>query len=683
MRVLDLTDNMLLLCGAQGLFLVDRRHSPAVAEDAFFIAEPPEDLGLETAAVTAVFRAARRTADGVLQHIDHVDWEESHEIYAGKVLEGVAHFDDGPSEYWRLRVDPNLMRFQWNRQPERATDQPVLQAFVPRRRDVLQFWRTGDGEQLVNEAIPLAQGHAEALILRDESELLFYAEAARNALRLEMPTGIALKIANDHAPNDVQPAGALAWALEWEAAPTAVLQITVTCGLTNAVRHFDGCQRMFPANAALDFDTFYSRVYLGCLPLNLYRGKRGLLCANALAFHPAGASREPASLHDITWACECAALLDPVIIAALARDALLAAMPGLLEGGNSTDVDVALFLLLAGKHYQLTGDLEFATELLPSMRRCAQRILALREPGCYLPALDRTGGSNSRRTIEPEYTALCHMGLVRLGIVETALGHADVAEWWARAALVMRTTACLSYEEGGLRDPEYNTFIRGVELADAPGGLSRPVREFLLRQNVVAFHLGLYEGPEQLQQAYDWIDDRYTYASGRGGVTVPPGLDRTFIALLDVGVRHHHDIPGAGPLLSFVLAHALDGGLPFTDTPFGVFSGGGPTEAPGAPPRFAHTCAGSLLDNSPYFDLVLRQHYGLHYSHEGWHIGTPKPLPGYPLTRVTHLRHRHALYAITWQGRGKVRRILVGGTPFHGDVLAHAEGDHEVVVQLQ
>lgn len=685
MRVLDLTDNMLLLCSAQGLYLVDRRRGLADSADAFLQVRIPPEIMEGPVAVTAVFQAARRTTAGDIIATDRVVWESSHEIYAGKVLEGVAYFPDGYSEYWRLRVDPNLMRFQWNRQPERATEQPLLRAFVPRRRDVLQFWRTGDGEQLINEAIPHAAGHAPALSLRDESELLFYASAARNVLRMEMPTGIALRIEAGSAPETIAPEGALAWALYWEAAPTAVLQATITCGLTNAVRHFDGAQRIFPANAGLDFDSFYARVYLGCLPLNLHRGERGLLCAHAKAFQPAGAGNPRATLWEIVWACECAALLDPVIVAALARDTLIPYQDAMGYAGAGvprlSGEEAALLLMLAGRHHMLTGDLDFAQEFLHSLRQCALHILAHRARGSFLPAVNTLGGEEERR-IEPCFTALCHAGLARLARLETALGHSQVAEWWTRAAGAMRIAACQSYEDGGLRDPERGIFIRALIPGDTPEAKPAAQTEFLLRQNVIAFRLGLLDDPDHVKLAYDWIDDRYTYASGRGGVTLPPGIDRTFIVLLDVCVRQQYAVPGAERLLAFALSHALDAGLPFTDTPFGAYGGSGPTELPGDPPRVAQTCAGCLLDNSPYFDLVLREHYGLDYDHHGWHIGTPKPLAGYPLTRVTHLRHRHALYAITWQGRGRVRRILVDGTPLQGSVLTLSEGDHEVVVQL-
>jgi hypothetical protein len=689
MRVLDLTDNMLLICSADALYLVDRQRGLAGEADAFLNAWIPPELIGGPVAVTAVFQAARRSSTGDIIATDRIVWEESHEIYAGKVLEGVAYYVDGVSEYWRLRVDPNLMRFQWNRQPERATEQPLLRAFVPRRRDVLQFWRTGDGEQLINEAVPHAEGFAPALTLRDESELLFYASAARNVLRLEMPTGIALRIEAGTAPDFVSPEGALAWTVYWEAAPTAVLQTTITCGLTNAVRHFDGAQRIFPANAGLDFDSFYARVYLGCLPLNLHRGARGLLCANAMAFQPVGAGNLRASLREVTWACECAALLDPVIVAALARDTLIPWQQAMLDAGREDAAhplageDAALLLLLAGRHHVLTGDLDFAGEMLYALRQCALYLLAHRPPRSFMPAITTSWGYTGAPMIEPYFTALCHTGLARLAVLEETLGYPQVAEWWTRAAHAMRVAACQSFEDGGLRDPERGTFIRGQLPDGAPGAKSQPQTDFLLYQNVVAFRLGLLDDPEHVQQAYDWIDDRYTYASGRGGVALPPGIDRTFIVLLDVGVRHQYAVPGAERLLAFALSHALDAGLPFTDTPFGAYGGSGPTELPGDPPRVAQTCAGSLLDNSPYFDLVLRQHYGLDYDHQGWHIGTPKPLPGYPLTRVTHLRHRHALYAVTWQGRGQVRRILVDGTPFQGSVLTLSEGDHEVVVQLR
>ena len=61
----------------------------------------------------------------------------------------------------------------------------------------------------------------------------------------------------------------------------------------------------------------------------------------------------------------------------------------------------------------------------------------------------------------------------------------------------------------------------------------------------------------------------------------------------------------------------------------------------------------------------------------------PRPIENYPLTRLTNLRHGHAHYALTWQGRhGKVKRVLCDGKPLEGRWLSQTEGRHEVVIQL-
>src|SRR5205085_12606661 len=127
---------------------------------------------------------------------------------------------------------------------------------------------------------------------------------------------------------------------------------------------------------------------------------------------------------------------------------------------------------------------------------------------------------------------------------------------------------------------------------------------------------------------------------------------------------------------------AFDGGIPLTAAPFGTYTGSGPSSDQGDFGGFRSARSGQFWDNSPYFAIVFKLHYGLDYSHEGWSINTPMPLENYPLTRVTNLRHKHAVYGVTWQGKGRVKRIAMNGKTYYDTVLRETEGEHEVVVFL-
>lgn len=684
MRVLDLTDNMLLLCTRQGLLLVDRRGRRDANVERFALI-PAEDAPGRDLSVIATFDGRRVDADGGISEVAEVRWEDPHDIYGGKVLEGVARFENGDEEHWRLRAEPLLMRFHWTRQPDRVEGRSNFRVATPCRGDALQFWHTGSGATLANEGAPgTAESRENQLEVEDECELLYYSTVARNCLRMELPATGDVMLSRDRPDGGGLPGPA--WHCDWTADAAAVVQLSVSCGLVHAARHFDGRQRMLPANATLDFDHFYARVYLGALPLNLIRAGRGYLAARPMAFCPSRLARPMAGLGEIAWAGEFIHLVDPVVAGALLRDTIqrtiedTGPVAGLWPEHRLDDHEAALLLLAAGRYHSISGDTAFLAHHVEALRRCALHVLGLRLSGSALPATTPAWEPpGEARVQEPAYTALVHAGLLRLTHLEGALGFEDYADWWGRAARTLREVAASHHEEGGLWDSEHGIFVRSRELS-IPGGDPIVDRTFALCQNVIPFWLGLIDDSDIIRRAYDWIDDRYTYANGRGERSLPPGAPRGFLTLLDVYVRHRHGVPGGGPLLGFLLGRAMDGGLPFPVAPFGSYARGGPMEDGHG---FAHSATGSLLDSSPYFGIVLGLHYGLEYDHRGWRLGTPNPLPGYPLTRVTHLRHQHARYAVTWQHTGRPGRILLDGKPFHAPELGLTEGDHEVVMHIR
>lgn len=687
MRALDLTDNMTLLCGASGLLLADRRARRDGNVERFNA--PGESLpAARDLPVVAALDALRIGGGADTATVASVAWEDPNEIYAGKVLEGVARFTDGATEHWRIRIEPIIMRFHWTRQPDRAGARAVFRIVTPGRDDALQFWHTGGGATLANAAVPgAAEAAAEALDAAEECEVLYYSTSARNCLRVELPSGGALALRRGVPAPFADGGQAAAWECAWTAHAAAVVQLSVTCGIANAARHFDGRQRMQPANATYDFDHFHARASLGALSLNLVRLGRGHLAARAEALGPAGDADRIAGLREAAWSAEFLYLLDPVVAAALARDTLQRVIEdsgpvaGLWPEHRIPDEGAALLLLLAGRYHRVSGDAAFLAHHVEALRRCALHVLGSRSAGRAVPSVHPPWEApDAPRAQEPAYTAVACAGLERLAGLETALGYDDHAEWWRAAARAARAAACAPVEDGGLWDAGRGVFIRGRACPGAGGEPDGHERDFLLYQNVIPFWLGLVEDSGLIRRAYDWIDDRYTYASGRGERTLPPGAARMFVTLLDVCVRHRHGAANAVPLLCFLMGRAMDGGLPFPRAPFGSYARGGPLSVAG---DFAHTRTGSLMDGAPYFGLTLGLHYGLEYDHRGWHIGTPNPLPGYPITRVSHLRHRHARYAVTWQPRGRPGRILLDGKPHHGPLLDLTEGDHEVVAPMR
>ncbi|MBI2433205.1 MAG: hypothetical protein HYV26_10065, partial [Candidatus Hydrogenedentes bacterium] len=569
----------------------------------------------------------------------------------------------------------------------------------------------GSGLQVTND---VAATRGEPLILdaEQESELFFYSSAPKNCFRLETPSAGTLHIEGVtgvpvHLPGEAgwdyeaaekrqQPL----WDMRWVVEGSSLVRLSASWGIGAAHRDFLGRKEIHAADASADFGPFFTQMCLGCLTFNLLRTDGNGILPRASVVTGGEPEDVIAPAREIAWACEFLYLLDPKATAELLQDAIawLAQRTCAQSPQANREMhneEAALLLLMAGRYHKLTGDAKALKGHLPVLRTCGEHLLSLRREHEAMPIVHHTWDAQGViQGKEPYFIALCFAGLQRLGSLEEALGDFSFAKAWTDAARAIQFAAISPFLDGGLWHAERSVFINYLDFRDpalaSPHDQNwarsllqmRPAirQEYVHYETILPFWLELVEDPNQIQRAFEWIDGEYTYASGRGGATFPPFVQRNFVALVDVCLRQKHGIEGAARLLQLVLDRALDGGIPLTAAPFGAYSGSGPdTEAPG---MFRHSRSGQFWDNSPFFALVLNIHYGLDYSHEGWHIGAPKPLENYPLSRVTNLCHKHAVYAITWQGRGRVKRITLDGKTYHDDVLREPEGEHEVVVFL-
>lgn len=603
----------------------------------------------------AVFRAGRIQENGTYLEVERYELDYGHAIYGKKLIEGTAYYPDGSAEGWRIQVDPLNMRWNWTRQPDQPHEQLVFRLITPAPAERFTLWQTGRGNTF-------SSGQQAPFLASDECEVLCVGPTMKNSFRIEVPTGGELSIAqrdDASACLDAEPGWETARvpAIEatWAFPPVALLRIDASWGLAAAATDFQGRQPFQPVQATLDFDSFYSRMALASLPLYLAGGNHTHYVP--LAALEAGAP--PAPLHDIVMACEFLPLADPRAAGILMRDTIDRCM-----ATAAAPRDAALLLLLAGRYAAITGDPDFLGARLSAFRGFAETLLALRAPDNALPLIDTEDGPAK----EPYFTALCYAALKRLAELEHALAAPDQAKKWLTAAEAIRTAALTPYTEGGLLHPARGVFVRHAFPNDGPEPIrnARARTEFRLSQFVVPCALGLMDDTAQIQRAYEWIDDQYTYATGRGGASAPPGAERGLYALLDVYVRQARGVPATDRVLQYVLDHALDFGVPMLGRPYTA------QRAPRA----------NFADAAPYLGIVLGQHYGLSYTREGWLLHTPKPLANYPLTRVTNVRHKHAAYSLTWQGRGRIKRIVVDGRTHRTPLLQEADGDHEVTIYL-
>jgi hypothetical protein len=716
-KSLDLSDNTLLVCTARGISIQDTRTDRS-RDDAHYLyrVEAGEGPAPRFHATLCVLRAGRLLPDGEVMEVVSLALGYPHRAYGHNTLEGVATYADGAQEDWRIQVNPLQMRFDWVRQPHAHTDPLVFRVVLPRNGGALQLWQTGRGRQLAH--LPGAETEPSddnTLSAEQETEMLFYAPHPKNCCHFEMPTGGDVKVTwgtgaaallpgdPDWArrmPRDVDES---LWELSWQTDLSSIVHFTGSVGISAAIREFDGRKTLDPVNASHDFGDFYFQMYAGCLPLNLLHWAGRTLARAAVL--PAGVEEKSplAPLRDVAWAAEFLYLLDPVAIGELLRDSLEVCLERSAPDaagwpdGHLTDEECALVLLMAGRHYRITGDSHFVEKHIRHWRRCAEHLLELRRPSEAMPVVRQTWDAQGVTLgKEPYFVALCYAGLSRLAQLEAALPDPVMDDMWDTAALTLRAAATTAYEEGGLWHRDNHVFINYVDLKD-PGmaspheqnwdesALQRegvPRTEFALYETLVPFWLGLVEGTDTIWKAFDWIDDHYTYTSGRGGVSFPPHVVRTFIALLDVCLRQRHGIEGAERLLQLILDRALDGGIPLTESPFGTYAGGTCPALKGPGCRSRSVPAGQLMDNSPFFALIIQIHYGLDYSWRGWQIGHPQPLRSYPLSRLSNLRHHGATFNISWQGRGRVKRITINGTAMNTQLLNHTEGEHEIIVFL-
>lgn len=658
---LDLSEGTIIACLDRSIAVLDPRGVYDAQDTALLSRETVLNGSPRTLnGYVAVLRAGRLTSAGEYIEVERHELEHGAAIYGRKMLEGTAYYTDGATEGWRIQVDTQNMQWSWTRQPDDPSDRLVMRLVTPAPADRFSLWQTGRGATFLSE-------DTEPLTAPDESELLCVGPTVKNSFRLDIPAGGEVTLRQVERASDVlasergwRTAEVRAVETTWVLPPVALLQMVSTWGLGYAARDFQGRQSFRPVQATLDFDVFYSRMSLAALPLYLSGGEQ----QHYVPLSRIGRSAPPAPLLDIALACEFLPLADPRAAGVLMRDTIDRALEDVeaeIARGDGHQ-DAAVLLLLAGRYAVITGDPDFLGGRLHRLRALAEALLQRRPEGTGLPLLDTADGPAK----EIGFISMCYAGLKRLAELEHHLASQENAKRWLTAAEIMRGAALAPFKEGGLLHPGRGVFVHCVVM-DKSGHSSVLVRtEFCLRQFVLPCLLGLMEDPGDIERAYDWIDDQFTYATGRGGCSCPPGAERGLFALLDVYLRQKHGLHGGDRVLQLVLDHALDFGVPMIGAPY---------EARRAP-------TANFADAAPYIGLVLGQHYGLDYTRQGWVLHNPKPLQNYPLTRVTGLRHKHATFSVTWQGRGRIKRIAVDGRTHRANVLSEVEGDHEVTVYL-
>jgi hypothetical protein len=663
---LDLSEHFVLLLYPGGAALVDQRPPHECSDAPCWFWRPFPDV--PPMALYSLFEARARRQDGEWLAPAALRPEPVHEAYGNRVIQASVSFGDGLEEDWTLRVDPLQVGFDWIRQPAVAGSQCAFHIYTPALDSGLQFWQTDNGVQ----SIRCWNGAAQPSDTRPgdgqmAGAALFYNENPRGALRVQTVTPASMRVAMD-APLPAGVAGAMqqgCWRLDWTVLHGQLIHFTGHAGMHSAARRHSSYNLGNFADASVDFGHYYMEAVLS--GLSMLSDPHGLPRAASLC---PPQDQPTAALDEIALAAESLGVCAPQWLAMLLRRTmeryleLPASLPVSASLGIFPEAAPGLLLMMAGRYLRLTGDIEFITAHAPAMRVLAESLLALRRPGEALPSFSQENGPQVKQAGS---TAVVSAGLSRWGVIEERLGDATQSKRYGEAAMAMQWAAMAPVQTGGLWHLGRGTFVRYRlsvdELQEDPEDL--PGAEYHHGQQLLAFWLGLCPDEEHIRRAYEYVDYTYTYAAGRGGPEYPPGFQRSFHALIDVLVRARHGCGDVESIFQRALDQGARGGMPFA-----LHQHGAPVPA------------GTLLDNAPYFEMVLHQHYGLDYDAGGWRLFTPRPLANYPLTRVTNLRHRNALYAITWQGRGAIQRVTINGAPHPSRVLDKTTGEHEVVVTL-
>lgn len=675
MKHMDLSENITVLGTDRGIAVLDARdalYQTDIVSMPLRVANP--DRSQTVHAALCLLLAARLLPEGRIVPVERVTLDYPHEVYAQKVLAGTAAYADGAEEDWRIQVDPLKMRINWVRQPEHPAHPLLYVLVVPLADGALQFWHTGGGEWAVSRPeLGTSTIHSPG-----ETEALFYAEGPRNCFRVELPlsglvdismtTAAAQPIAD--ALGDAIPAQQRLWRAAWTSPPSAISQCSLSWGIAGALHDFHGRIATRMTDASLDFGPFYAQATLGGFSLNIHGdGKVPLgLRPHALPLQKASDAHPARTL---AFVADFLHLLAPEALAVLMEPFLAQTTPQEQPKGNSSE-DAAARLLVIARAEELYGTVSASPSILDETGLLLERLLEQCVASQGLPVRHE---AEETPLFHAGYAARCYRALRSWAEIMHANERHHLARRCAETAQRILDAARRPIEDGGLWHPRYSVFVsRHVQ----EGAHNPEATLYDHRAHLDALHCGLCQELREVQRGFDWLDDAFSYASGRAAPTFPPHGDDMATLLLDAYIRHRWGLASASTLLQYASGHAMDRGLPFPDRLVSLPD----AHAEGTDPPIATATCGSLAALAPWLGLVLQQHYGLEYSVAGWRIGQPNPLPGYPLTRLTNLAHGRATFAITWQGRGRLRRISVNGMPHDTPCLNATVDRHEVVVYL-
>ena len=343
------------------------------------------------------------------------------------------------------------------------------------------------------------------------------------------------------------------------------------------------------------------------------------------------------------------------------------------------------FLLLAYNYWELSGDRAFIGKIWDDIDYVTTTLELLDNNGDYLP--DTVQGSydyqwvvNSQDPLICAKESLAYSSVAKLARMLGKYAYADRLD---ELAAKVKAAMNKDVKEGGLWDSSAGHYVNmrkfgkdGEKVDDT----------FIPYENLVPIWCGMTSAKQdgaifaKLDAGFDKYYNlrygpEYCAPAAHNDQSVMDCSSVTWLGFLDVYLRGKtgHDA-NRSRIFDLLMRHANDAnGIPFPEGAgiYGSLTGNG----------------GRTWDNGNFFHTLICGVYGLEKSRKGIAIVAPEKIDDVPLTTLSNVRWRQAIYNFKWNGTGQhIGRVTVDGKTARSQTgtyrLTDQKGTHEVRITL-
>jgi len=346
------------------------------------------------------------------------------------------------------------------------------------------------------------------------------------------------------------------------------------------------------------------------------------------------------------------------------------------------------FVMLAYNYWKLSGDKAYISSIWNDIFYITKTLELLDTNGNSLP--DALWGSYDYMGLgtdaeEPLMCAKASLAFSSVAKLAHMLGKEEYATHLEKLSASIKETMNKPVEEGGLwkSEGQGGYYIQSRKITK---GSEKINDMFIPYDNLVPMWCGM-TSPAQDNAIFQKLDtnfDKY-YNLTYGPMYCAPAAHHetsvmdcssvTWLAFLDVYLRGKkgHDT-NRSQIYDLLMKHSLDAGkvvFPEGAGIYGDLTGG----------------AGRSWDNGNYFHMLVCGIYGLEKTKDGIVISEPSPIKDVPLTELSDIRWRNAVYNLHWIGQGtQIAQVIMDGKKIKAKsgkvTLTSKTGTHEVKIML-